>query len=241
MPLFRNNLARRVTLLVLCVSFLNSCIYSGLGDYLDTIGREKVAYPACIPAKKATVYCLDGAYYARVPVRFNPVGHRALFAPTPFPFRSWAHPLVEEDRYPHRQLFSSEAEFNEYYSRAEHADFHSACYMIRIQDASVQQLGLPRKTPSQHTQTVFKESEFDFDRATAHYLPNLSDSKTIEVPNLFYPDSDKLLQEYTHRRAPLNYVMTPVAYCTALAIDIPLSLTLTLGIYCYDGIGALVD
>lgn len=241
MTISHNLLALRVILLVICVTTLNSCIYSGLGDYLDTIGREKVAYPERMSAKRATVYCLDGTYYARVPVRFNPVGHRALFAPTPFPFRSWEHPLVEEDRYPHQQRFSSEAEFNEYYSRAEHADFHFAYYMIRIEEKSVQQLGLPRKTPSQHTQMVFKESEFDFDRATAHHLSKLSDAKTIDVPNLFYPDSDKQLQEYTQRRTPLNYVMTPVAYCTAIAIDIPLSLTLTLGIYCYDGIGGLVD
>ena len=101
--------ALRVILLVFCATLLNSCIYSGLGDYLDTIGREKVAYPERLPVMRATVYCLDGAYYARVPVRFNPVGHRALFAPTPFPFRSWAHPLVEEDRYPHRHILIAEA------------------------------------------------------------------------------------------------------------------------------------
>ena len=240
MTSFHKTLALKVILLVLCVTLLNPCIYSGLGDYLNTIGRQEVAYSTTLPAKRATVYCLDGAYYARVPVRFNPVGHRALFAPTPFPFRSWRHPLVEEDRHPHRQLFSSEAEFNEYYSRAEHADFHSACYMIRIEDESVQQLGLPRKTPSPHSLMVFKESEFDFERATAYHLPNLPNPQTIVVSSLFYPPSEQL-QEYTQRRAPLNYIMTPVVYSTAIAIDIPLSLILTLGVYCYDGIGSLVD
>ena len=199
---------------------LSSCIQSGMGDYLSTVGKYHVASPRTVSAPTAEVYLLDGDYFLKVPVYYPKAPTRGMFKPV-LPYGGWAHPLIPEQA--QRTLsFDDEKSLHEYYAEPGHN--HIACnyVFVKLNNETAELItnrAAAQVSSSSNVPNIIDASDFDYGRAS---LCKVSASRTLRHIDVPY------LNDVREKCTVGHYALMPVTCCAYVA-DVPVSAVLTLG------------